>query len=185
MDDHLIIKLFFERSERAIDYLDRKYGKLCRMISRNILGSEEDAKECVNDVYLAAWNTIPPQKPDSLQSYVCKITRNIALNKYRRATAAKRNNIYDITVEELSECLFSRENVEETILVRELSDDLNVFLGLLEIKDRSIFIWRYWYCDSISDIACKMHMSANLVRVRLYRIREKLKKFLEGKGMEL
>lgn len=183
MDDQLIIRLFLERSEQAVDELDRKYGKLCRMISRNILGNEEDAKECVNDAYLAAWNTIPPQKPNPLQSYICKITRNISLNKYRSMSVGKRNHAYDVTLEELSDCLVSRENVEEEILVRELSDELNVFLGTLEEKERAVFIWRYWYCDSIPEIAVKMRMSTNLVRVRLYRTREKLKKYLERKGL--
>lgn len=101
MDDWLIIKMFFERSEQAINSLSLKYGNLCKSISYNILSNKEDAEECVNDVYLAVWNTIPPQRPDSLSAYISKITRNISLKKYRRNTADKRNNRYDISLDEL------------------------------------------------------------------------------------
>ena len=101
MEDKEIIRLFFERSEQAINSLSLKYGNLCKSISYNILSNKEDAEECVNDVYLAVWNTIPPQRPDSLSAYISKITRNISLKKYRRNTADKRNNRYDISLDEL------------------------------------------------------------------------------------
>lgn len=181
MKDQLIIELFFERSEQAIKELSKKYGRLCRTVSYNILGNEEDVEECVNDTYLAAWDTIPPQRPNPLQAYICKIARNLSLKKYQSNSAQKRNHAYDVVLEEVAGCLVSRENVEEEILVKELSLYLNEFLETLKKKERVIFVQRYWYCTSISEIAKKMNMSTNQVTVGLHRTREKLKKYLERK----
>ena len=115
MDDSKIIALFFERSEQAITELSNKYGKLCMYVANNILGNQQDAEECVNDAYLGAWNTIPPQKPNPLQAYICRIARNIAITKYHTNTAVKRNSHYDIALEELEYCLFSEKTPESTL----------------------------------------------------------------------
>lgn len=184
MEDQLIIELFFERSEQAIEELSKKYGRLCTAVSYNILENEEDAKECVNDTYLAAWDTIPPRRPNPLQTYICKITRNLSLKKYHSNYAQKRNHAYDVVLEEVAGCLVSRENVEDEILVKELSEQINEFLCTLKKIERAMFIQRYWYCTSIPEIAKKMNMSTNQVTVRLYRTREKMKKYLEGKELE-
>lgn len=181
MKDQFIIKLFFERSETAIAELAKKYGKLCKVISINILQNNEDAEECVNDTYLAVWNVIPPEKPNPLQAYVCKITRNLSLKKYYANTAEKRNNHYDIVLEEIADCLESNRTVEEEILAKELEEEINLFLGTLKKKERVLFVLRYWYCFSPAEIADKMHMTANAVAVHLYRTREKLQKYLEQK----
>ena len=105
MDDDRIIELFFERSEQAIVELSGKYGSVCSRIAQNILNDQLDSEECVNDAYLVVWNSIPPQRPDSLAGYVCSIVRNIALNKYHRNTAKKRNSVYDVALEEIAEYL--------------------------------------------------------------------------------
>ena len=105
MQDSKIIDLFFERSEQAITELSIKYEKLCKQISINILGNEEDALECINDSYLGVWNTIPPTKPDNLKYYLCRIVRNNALKKYHSNTAIKRNSYYDVALQELEECI--------------------------------------------------------------------------------
>lgn len=183
MEDQLIIKLFYERSEKAIDELSKKYGKLCSSVSYNILKNEEDVEECVNDTFLTAWNTIPPERPNPLQTYVCKIARNLSLKRYHINTAQKRNHYYDVILEEIADCLESNTKVEDEILARELSEQINEFLGTLKIKERAIFVQRYWYCSSIPEIANKMNMSTNQVTVRLHRTREKLKKYLEAKEM--
>ena len=178
MEDQFIIKLFFERSESAIAELDKKYGKLCKTISQNILKDKEDAKECLNDTYLAVWNAIPPNNPKPLQTYVCKIARNLSLKKYHRNIAQKRNHYYDVVLEELEECMETGQNIEQEILAKELAEKINIFLGKLKTKERVIFVLRYWYCFSPDEIAGRMKMTSNSVNVHLYRTREKLKKYL-------
>lgn len=185
MEDQLIIELFFQRSETAIEELAQKYGNLCKTISINILKNKEDAEECVNDTWLAVWNTIPPQSPNPLQAYVCRITRNLSLKKYESNTAKKRNNYYDVILEEIEECLESSRNVEEEILAKELEHEINIFLASLKKKERVLFILRYWYCFSPDEIAGRMQMSTNAVTVRLHRIRGKLQKYLRKNGNEV
>ena len=182
MDDMSIIALFFSRSEQAISELASKYGRLCHQIATNILGSNEDAEECVNDAYLGAWNTIPPQKPNPLQAYICKIVRNIAITRFHANTAAKRNTHYDIALDELENCLFSPDTPESTLQAKELSHLLDRFLSKLDTRSRVMFVRRYWYADSITDLAKKLHMRPNNVSVQLSRIRNKLRKFLIQEG---
>lgn len=179
MEDHLIIQLFLERSESAVLELARKYGGLCRSIARNILKNSEDAEECFNDTLLAVWNAIPPERPDKLQPYVCRIARNLSLKKYHSNTAQKRNRQYDVILEEIADCLDSGRRVEGEILARELAGELNAFLGTLNSRDRIIFVQRYWYCLSVSEIAENLHMTPNAARVCLHRTREKLKQYLK------
>lgn len=185
LEDQLIIKLFFERSESAITELSCKYGGLCASLAYNILKNEQDVEECVNDVYLAAWNTIPPKTPDPLPAYICRITKNLSLKRYHLNTAKKRNNYYDLALDEIAECLEGISNVEDEILVKELSVQINTFLAKLKVKDRIIFIQRYWFCDSIQEIAHKLGVSANYATVHLHRTRTKLKKYLEMEGFLL
>lgn len=183
MEDDVIIKLFFERSERAITELANKYGKLCFSLSDNILKNREDAEECVNDAYLAVWNRIPPETPKPLMAYICKITRNLSLKKWHSNTAQKRNNYYNVILDEIEECLSGKATVEEEILVQEMSEQVNLFLEKLKEKDRVIFVQRYWFCDSIPQIAKDMGVSTNYVTVHLHRTREKLKKYLKKEGL--
>ena len=182
MDDNKIIALFFARSEQAISELDAKYGKLCNHIAINILGNRDDAEECVNDAYFGAWNTIPPQKPNPLQAYICKIVRNIAVTKYHANTAQKRNSSYDVALDELENCLFSAETPDNTLEAKELSHLLDRFLSGLDTRSRVIFVKRYWYAESVTMIAEQLHMRPNSVSVQLSRIRNKLRKFLMQEG---
>ncbi|MCM1539909.1 MAG: sigma-70 family RNA polymerase sigma factor [Blautia sp.] len=185
MEDSEIIDLFYARSEQAIAELSRKYGAVCRRVAGNILNSRLDAEECVNDTYLATWNTIPPQRPDPLLTYVCKIVRNLSIMKYHSNTAVKRNSFYDVALDELEECLASSATVEGEITAKELSGLLNRFLETLDRKSRVMFVRRYWYSDSVSEIAERFHMSSNNVSVRLSRIRGRLRKFLKSEGYEV
>ena len=182
MDDKQIIDLFFARSEDAITELDFKYGRLCYHIAENILNNNQDAEECVNDTYLGAWNTIPPQKPNPLQAYICKIVRNIAITKYHANTAQKRNSHYDVALDELENCLCSPDTPEATLQAKELSGLLNRFLSELDTRSRVIFVRRYWYADSINEIAASFGMRPNSVTVQISRIRGKLRKFLMQEG---
>ena len=192
MDDSKIIELFFARSEQAISELSAKYGKLIFSISNNILKNKEDARECENDTYLSVWDVIPPQKPNPLCAFVCRIARNLSLKKYRYNNARKRNSSFDVAMEELDGCIpdgqESRMQVpsaEEEWQAKELGRAINEFIGTLEKEERILFLRRYWFCDSIGSIAAWVHLSENNVSVKLYRIREKLKEYLGEEGFDL
>lgn len=185
LEDGKIIELFLARAEQAIVELSAKYGTACRRIARNILKNDLDAEECVNDTYLAAWNTIPPQKPDPLRTYIFRIVRNIAIAKYHANTSEKRNSYYDVVLEELENCLPTSTTVEQEISTKELSRQIDRFLSTLDEENQVMFVRRYWYSDSISDIAKRFKMSNNNVSVRLSRIRDKLKIYLRKEGFEL
>lgn len=178
MDDNQIIELFFERPESAIIELDRKYGSLCRSVSKNVLGSEEDASEAVNDTYLAVWNKIPPEKPENLLGYVLKIAKNRSLNILRARSAKKRDSFYQVALTELEECLPGNSNIEAEIDFKELSEAVDSFLETLSKENRVIFLRRYWFSDSLKDIAKLTGLKEKTVSVRLVRIRKKLKSYL-------
>lgn len=185
MDDSKIIDLFFERSEQAIVALSQKYGAVCNAVAKNILSNTFDAEECVNDAYLATWNTIPPQKPSPLLTYVCRIVRNLSIKKYHANTAAKRNSFYDVALDELEDCLSSVITVESEVEAKELSHHIDEFLDTLDKESRIMFVQRYWYSESVSAIADRFRLSQNNVSVRLARTREKLKQYLKKEGLEI
>lgn len=185
MDDSQIIELFFERSEQAIIELSNKYGTLCTHIANNILGSKQDAEECVNDAYLGVWNSIPPQRPNPLKSFVCRIVRNLAIKRYHSNTAIKRNSFYDVALDELDNCFPASDSTDEEFNAKETAHIIDNFLESLDAESRIMFIRRYWYSDSVSDIAKALHRSNHSVSVNLSRTRGKLKKYLVMKGVSL
>lgn len=185
MDDREIIKLFFERSEQAITELSNKYGTVCSKIAFNILNSTQDAEECVNDAYLGVWNTVPPQDPSLLLSYVCRIVRNLSIKKYRANTADKRNSIYDVALDELENCFPSSVSADDEFNASETARIINEFLESLDKENRIIFVRRYWYSDSITDIAKQFGRNEHNISVRLSRIREKLRKHLIKEGITI
>ena len=182
LEDSIIISLFFERSEQAIGELDRKYGAAVRKTAANILNDRLDVEECVNDAYLRVWNSIPPQAPESLAGYVCRIARNLAVNRYHANGAEKRSGNYGLVLDELEECIPSGVSVETEVEAKELGQAINRFLSTLSPEDRFLFVRRCWYADSVSDLAAMTNGSANRVSVRLFRIREKLKRTLMKEG---
>lgn len=183
MKDQLIIELFNVRSEEAIKALEDKYGALCKAVANRIVNNEQDALECVNDAMFAVWNRIPPENPNPLVSYVCKIVKNIALKRCEYLHAEKRNSAYEIALSELEITLSGKEMVEDKLLARELQKAINEFLGGQKKLDRLFFIRRYWFAESISEIATTYGKSDNYVRVHLYRTREKLKQYLNREGL--
>lgn len=183
--DSEIIDLFNERSERALVEVSKKYGRVCRKVSRNILNNDLDAEECVNDAFLGAWNTIPPQKPNPLLTYICRVVRNLSIKKYHANTSIKRNSFYDTALDELEECLASSKSIERELDAQELTLLLDSFLDTLDKESRMIFVRRYWYSDSIPDIAASFQISNNNATVRLFRTREKLKKYLRKAGYKI
>ncbi len=186
MNDCDIVELFFDRSEQAILETGKKYGRYCHTIAYNILRNKEDAEECVNDTYLKAWNSIPPKRPNRLQTYLGKITRNLALNKLEQSTAQKRGKgQVPLVLDELAECIpdtKSSTDIVEDMYVKEL---LDCFLDALPTETRIIFIRRYWYMSSVKDIAREYKLTESNVTVTLFRTRKKLKEFLEKEGCYL
>ena len=183
MSDEEIIDLFFERSEQAITELTKKHGKAAERVVRNILGDKRDAEECLSDTWLGVWNAIPPQRPAPLRTFVCRIARNLATKKYHANTAEKRNSQYDLALDELAETLAADGGVEQELEAQELRAAINGFLGTLSAADRFLFLRRYWYAESVKDVAKAAHSTAGSVAVRLFRIREKLRLYLEKEGL--
>lgn len=178
MEDEKIIALFFERSEQALRELDLKYGNVCRSVSYSILHSRQDAEECVNDAYLGAWNAIPPERPDPLLTFLCKIVRNLSITRHHANTAAKRNSSYDVALEELEHCLVSPSAVETEIESAELVRIIDHFLETLPQETRVIFMRRYWFADTCAQIAARVGLSEKNVSVRLTRTRKALRNYL-------
>lgn len=177
-DDEKIIELFFDRSEEAIKELDTKYGRLCRKLSHNILNNRQDAEECVNDAYLGAWNTIPPEKPNPLQAYICRIVRNLSLKRYYWKSAAKRNSEYEIAMQEMEGYFAAPDTVEAEIETKELARMIENFLDTLSEENCVIFMRRYWFADTYAEIAGRVGISEKNVSVRLTRIRKQMKEYL-------
>ena len=185
MDDKAIIDLFFDRSEQALRELDTKYGKTCLKISHNILNNHQDAEECVNDAYLGTWNAIPPQRPNPLLTFLCRIVRNLSIMRYHANTAMKRNSAYDIALEELEHCLSSGITVEDEVEEKLLIQMIEEFFDTLSQDNRVIFMRRYWFSDNYAEIAQRLGTSEKAVSVRLTRIRAQLKEHLTKKGVLL
>ena len=184
MDDRQIIEGFFCRDENAITELAQKYGGYCFAIANNILEQDEDAEECVNDTYLGVWNAIPPQRPKSLLAFVCRIARNISINRFTRDPSRK-NGAYSVCFDELQECIPSNETVEARYDADELSRLIDEFLDTLDRRNRMLFVRRYYYMDQFADIASAAGMKEGAVRTRLSRLRGKLKDFLESRGVDV
>ena len=184
MEDREIVDLLWARVETAVSALADKYGRLVFQLSRNIVGSDEDASECVNDTWLGVWDSIPPHKPEVLRAFVCRIGRNVSLKRCRSNTAAKRNTAYDVALEELENSL-SGLTLEEIWSARELGRAIDRFLDTLDRQTRVIFVRRYWFADSVKEIAALTGMSENNISVRLSRTRGRLRRYLEKEGVEL
>lgn len=184
MDDAALVGLYWARDERAIPATAEKYGAYCAAIARNILPDPQDAEECVSDAYLQAWNAIPPHRPAVFSAFLGKLTRNLALNRLRQNTAQKRGGGEAAPVfEEVAELLAGSDTAEDAALRRELLSAIDAFLAALSPRDRSLFVCRYWYFDSVGDIARRLHMTENLVSVSLHRLRQKLRHHLSERGL--
>ena len=181
MNDNEIIELFFAHSESAIAEAQSKYGAYCRYIAHNILFDSQDAEECENDTYLKAWNSIPPHRPSSLSAFLGRIARNLALNKLKARNAQKRGQgECEMSLDELSEIIGTEDiSIEEN----QLSALIDRFLGELPKEKRLVFVGRYWYFDSIKDIASKTGFSEGKIKMMLKRVKNELKEFLEKEGV--
>ena len=186
MEDGEIVALYWARDSRAIRESEEKYGAYCASIARSILGSPEDAEECVSDTWLRAWNAMPPHRPSILSVFLGKITRNLSFDRYRAAHREKRGGArVDAALEELGECVSGRDDPERRREGRELIEELDRFLLALPEEQRYMFILRYWYADSVKEIAQRMGMSENRVSVTLHRVRLRLRARLMERGFDL
>ena len=186
MDDNQIVQMYWDRDEKAISVTSEKYGSYCLSIARNILGNPEDAEECVNDTYLRTWNSIPPNRPSILSTYLGKIIRNLSFNLYKKKNAEKRGsgNI-DLILDELSELIAASNTPENDLDSKLLSEAVNSFLAYIPAEKRKLFVCRYWYADSVKDIAERFGMTENNVSVTLNRLRTRLHNYLIESGFEL
>lgn len=186
MTDEAIVNLYWDRKEDAILETQLKYEKYLFKISLNILFDEEDAKENVNDTYLKAWNSIPPQRPSVLSTYLGKINRQGAIDIYRKKTSQKRKGAeYESCIEELSDCIADEQNVEQSIEAKLLGQAINAFLTELPEQKRNVFLGRYYYMDSVKAIAGYMKLSEQNVKNILHRSRGELKEYLRKEGFAL
>lgn len=183
MEDAHIIGLYWARDEGAIPASDEKYGGLCRALAQNILGSSEDAEECVNDTWHRAWDTMPPQRPDSLRAYLGRIVRNFSISRYRALHARKRYAGAEVLLSELGECVSAPESVSHRAEAGELTELIERWLGTLGGEDRALFLRRYWYGDAVGELAGELGVRPNALTKRLTRLREGLRRYLESEGV--
>lgn len=183
MEDQKIIELYFARDEQAITQTQHKYGNYCLSVAQAILVDSADAEETVNDTWLRAWNSIPPQRPKVLKLFLAKITRNLALNTYRDHNAQKRGGgEVALALEELAECIPARGDIQDALDARELGRVIQKFLETQPGRERSIFLWRYFSVEPISAIAVRHGVTEVNVRKILTRTRNKLKEYLIKEG---
>ena len=184
LEDAAIISLYWRRDAQAIPATAEKYGSYCTAVARNILRDQRDTEECVNDTYLRAWNAMPPHRPAVLSAFLGKITRNLALNRHRKDAAEKRGGgEADAVFEELAHVVSHQDTPESDLDRRELLGAINEFLAALPDTKRRIFVCRYWYFDSITEIAERFGFGQSKVKMMLLRTRGKLLAQLEREEM--
>lgn len=185
MEDSQILDLFFSRSEMAIKETDTKYGGYCYKIAYSILANQEDSEESVSDTYLSAWNIIPPRRPATLSTFLGKLTRNISINRFKKNTAQKRGGReIDVALDELDECVSGVESAEDALMRKEILASLNRFLAGLSAEERDVFLCRYWYVNTLDEIANKTGFSVGKIKSMLHRTRGKLGKHLNKEGLQ-
>ena len=186
MDDNDIVRLYWERDDHALRVTSEKYGHYCKSIAKNILNSDEDAEECVNDTYFNAWNSMPTHWPEQLSTFLGKITRNLSFNRYKHNRAEKRGGgEVTLVLEELTDCVSDLDDIEQTIDRQELTKAINTFVRSLSPKKRNIFVRRYWYAEPVLKIAADYGMFQGTVSKTLERTRKQLKAYLTERGFEL
>ena len=185
MDDNVIIELLFDRAENALEEVSRKYARLYQSIIRDILGNDCDVEECENDLLAAVWNAIPPNRPNNLAAFIGKLAKRIGINKLRYNTRQKRNIGNTVMLSELEDCLptemigASETNAE---IVRTV---LNSFIKSLDPETEILFVRRYIYLESVTELSKRFELDENRISVKLYRARKKLKKLLEKEGIRI
>lgn len=185
MEDEIIIQLFWERSQKALTLTGQKYGNLMQRVASNILRDHRDAEEAVSDAYMKLWNSIPPNRPGSLLSYALRLSRNAAIDILRERQRQKRDSRNEVLFSELEECLPDNGDPAARLEEQELAALINQYLGTIDSISRKLFVRRYFAMDELSELAKDFGMTRHDVSVRLYRVRQKLRKFLEKEGVAI
>ena len=185
MNDTEIVDLYWKREERAVEETEKKYGGYCYSIAYNILSNHEDSEESVNDTYIEAWNAIPPHRPLILSSFLGKITRRLAIDKWRSDHAQKRGGgeLVDV-LDELAECVAYEDSAERHLEKQMLSQAINDFLKTLSETERKVFVCRYFYMESVEAVCKRFGYSVSKVKSTLFRVREKLRIYLQKEGFQ-
>lgn len=183
MEDEAIVSLYWQRNESAIRETERKYDRYLTKIAMNILADREDSRESVNDTYLAAWNSMPPHRPGVLSTYLGKITRRISIDRFRYRTREKRRQSeYEISLSELGDCVSGGNTTEEAVNGKLLADAIGIWLRLQPEENRNLFLCRYYFLDSIQDVAKHGGITESKCKTVLFRMRKSLKEYLEKEG---
>lgn len=186
MNDEQIIELYFRRDELAIAESEKSFGAYCRAIVRNVLHSPEDEDECLSDTWEAAWNAIPPARPEVLSAYLGAIARNIALKRLRTLSAAKRGGLASsVVLDELDTLIPDGHSIDERLEARELAEIIDAFLASLPVNERRVFLRRYWYFDSVTDISLRFGYGKSKVKMMLKRTRDKLREHLQKEDISI
>ncbi len=185
MEDPKIIELFWQRDEQAIAATEARYGRLCHRLAENILNNHEDAQECVADMLVQAWHSIPPEKPVHFRAWLCRIVRNLALNRWNKIHAQKRGSGVMALFDELEDCIPSPNGIEEVMEEMELSAVISQWLRSLDREDRVLFLRRYWFGEALQDLAKERQTDPGLLAGRMFRLRRSLRKHLEKEGVLL
>ena len=185
MEDTAIIQLFFQRAEQAIVEVQQKYGSFCRTVAMNLLQQKEDAEECVNDTWQAAWQRIPPENPRMLGAFLGRITRNLAISRFRKNTAQMRSEGLTVLLSELEHCVPSGQSTEEAVDSILLGEYISKWLESLSADDRALFLRRYWFGESLRELARETGTGEGHLAQRMYRLRLQLKNALEKEGVVL
>ena len=183
MEDEAIVSLYWQRNESAIRETERKYDRYLTKIAMNILADREDSRESVNDSYLAAWNSMPPHRPGVLSTYLGKITRRISIDRFRYRTREKRRQSeYEISLSELGDCVSGGNTTEEAVNVKLLADAIGIWLRLQPEENRNLFLCRYYFLDSLQEVAKHCGITESKCKTVLFRMRKSLKEYLEKEG---
>ena len=183
MRDEAIVGLYWQREEEAIQETEHKYGRYLSKIAYNVLADVEDSKESVNDTYLKAWNSMPPHKPEVLSTYLGKITRQLSIDRFRGRKRKKRcASEYALSLSELEDCVSGGDATEQEVNLRLLSEAIGDYLRMQTPEARNTFVGRYYYMDSLKEVAAYFGMSESKAKSMLYRTRQGLKAYLEQEG---
>lgn len=185
MEDEAIITLYFARNQEAIAETEKKYGAFCMTIAHNILTLRQDAEECLNDVLHTVWNHVPPLRPENLKAFLGRLTRNAAIDRYRRERAQKRFSGMELLLSELGDCIPAPDTAEQTLDRKELGELISDWLDALPDEDCALFVRRYWHGEAVQALARRCGVSPNAMSHRLAELRKKLRKKLESEGVEI
>ena len=185
MEDARILDLYWARDQRAIDETGLKYGPFLSRTAWNILRDRSDAEECVNDTYLSAWNAIPPARPSAFRAWLGQVVRNLSLDRWKRDRAEKRGAGLEVLLGELEDCVPAPRGTERALEDREIADLISAFLRRLTKESRVIFLRRYWYGQTVAEIASDLNCGAGKVKSSLFRTRNALRNYLEQEGIAL